>query len=118
MGFKNPSKEMGGEHINFQGKRRMCWKRKNDTVIASRSVLLSLTLMGIVKQPLKGFFLLGFVTEQSEGISPVSSDRSPWGALPVPDADSSTLGPPSVANAREGNFEVAVSISRDKYVWK
>lgn len=116
MGFKNLSKEMGGEHVNFQGKCRMCWKRKNDTVIASRSVLLSLTLMGIVKQPLKGFFLLGFVTEQSECISPASSDRSPRGALPVRDADSSTLGPPGVANATEDNFEVAVSISRGRFM--
>lgn len=93
-------------------------EKKNDTVIASRSVLLSLTLMEIVKQPLKGFFLLGFVTEQSEGISPASSDRSPRGALPVPDADSSTQGPPIVANATEGNCEVAISISGGRYVWK
>lgn len=43
-------------------------------VIAPRPVLVSLTLMGIVKQLLKGLFVLGFVTVKSECGSSMSSD--------------------------------------------
>lgn len=51
-----------------------CAERENNAVIAPRSVLVSLTLMGIVKQLLKGLFLFGFVAVNSERVSFASND--------------------------------------------
>lgn len=49
--FKKTSKDMKEEDVNFQGKCRVCWKRKQ-CGDGPGSVLLSLTLLGTVK-PLK-----------------------------------------------------------------
>lgn len=73
--FKKTSKEMREGNMWTSRANTGCAERENNVVIAPRPVLVSLTLMGVVKHLLKGLFLLGFVTVKSECVSSASSDQ-------------------------------------------